>query len=393
MPPSSPFITWVQETTLAGVPLWSLLISLTATVVTYGAILVALRVLTGRAKAWSSQSRSGMAATMVDVLEATSRMLMLVVALLVGAALLDLPGRWEARLSQLWFVAVALQMGLWGMRAIGIGARRYVERHSANGMTQVSASATLMSWGLRTLLWSVILLAVLSNLGVNITAFIASLGVGGIAVALAVQNILGDLFASLAIAVDKPFKVGDFVVVGNVAGTVQMIGLKTTRIRSLQGEEVVMSNTDLLKQTISNYRPMQERRIVFAFSVMFDTPIEKVEAIPGVVRQLVESHEQLRFDRAHLKAFGAGSLDFEVVYIVKDPAFGVYMDMQQAINLGLMREFAAMDVQFAMPVRTLHVANGFEGGGDGFGPARPVPVAAAEVRTRSDVPPHAGIRT
>jgi small-conductance mechanosensitive channel len=117
-------------------------------------------------------------------------------------------------------------------------------------MTQVSASATLLSWGLRTLLWSVVALAVLSNLGVNITAFVASLGVGGIAVALAVQSILADLFASLSIAVDKPFEVGDFVVVGGVSGTVQMIGLKTTRIRSLQGEEVVMSNTDILKLTL-----------------------------------------------------------------------------------------------------------------------------------------------
>ncbi|MFN4117978.1 mechanosensitive ion channel family protein [Acidovorax sp.] len=374
----SPFITWVQETTLAGIPLWSLLIAVTAAVVAYAVILVALRVLTGRAKAWSAQSHSSVATAAVDVLEGTSRTLMLVVALLVGAAMLDLPGRWEARLSQLWFVAVALQMGLWGMRAIGIGARRYVERHSSKGMTQISASATLMSWGLRTLLWSVIFLAVLSNLGVNITAFIASLGVGGIAVALAVQNILGDLFASLAIAVDKPFQVGDFVVVGSVAGTVQMIGLKTTRIRSLQGEEVVMSNTDLLKQTISNYRPMQERRIVFTFGVTYDTPIEKAEAIPGVVRKLIESHEQLRFDRAHFKAFGASSLDYEVVYIVKDPAFGVYMDMQQSINLGLMREFAAMDVQFALPTRTVHVASVPDGMGKPA-PARPMPVGGAPV--------------
>ncbi|MFY3385838.1 mechanosensitive ion channel family protein [Paracidovorax sp. MALMAid1276] len=373
----SPFITWIQETTLAGIPLWSLLIAATATVATYAVILLALRVATGRAKAWSAQSDSGMAASVVDVLEGTSRFLMLVVALLVGAAMLDLPGRWEARISQLWFVAVALQMGLWGMRAIGIGVQRYLARHNASGMTQVGASATLMSWGLRTLLWSVILLAVLSNLGVNITAFIASLGVGGIAVALAVQNILGDLFASLAIAVDKPFQVGDFVVVGGVAGTVQMIGLKTTRIRSLQGEEVVMSNTDLLKQTINNYRPMQERRIVFAFGVTYDTPIEKVEAIPGVVRKLIESHEQLRFDRAHFKSFGDSSLDYEVVYIVKDPAYGVYMDMQQSINLGLMREFAAMNVEFAFPTRTVHVASlpALAQGADGMAPARPMPVA------------------
>lgn len=355
MPPSA-FLSWVQETTFAGVPLWSLLIAALAGVATYLGILLALSLLTGRARAWASQSHSGVARAMVDVLEGTSRFLMLVAALLVGASFLDLPGRWENRLSQLWFVAVALQMGLWGMRVIGIGVRHYLAQHASSGMTQVSASATLMSWGLRTLLWSVVLLAILSNLGVNITAFIASLGVGGIAVALAVQNILGDLFASLSIAVDKPFQVGDFVVVGNVAGTVQMIGLKTTRIRSLQGEEVVMSNTDLLKQTISNYRPMQRRRIVFGFGVPYDTPIEQVEAIPGVVQRLVEAQPQLQFDRAHFKAFGQSALEFEVVYIVKDPGFNLYMDLQQTLNLGLMRELAAMGVKFALPARTVHVA-------------------------------------
>ena len=158
MPPSA-FLSWVQETTFAGVPLWSLLIAVLAGVATYLGILLALSLLTGRARAWASQSHSGVARAMVDVLEGTSRFLMLVAALLVGASFLDLPGRWENRLSQLWFVAVALQMGLWGMRAIGIGVRHYLAQHASSGMTQVSASATLMSWGLRTLLWSVVLLA------------------------------------------------------------------------------------------------------------------------------------------------------------------------------------------------------------------------------------------
>lgn len=378
MQPST-FLTWVQETTFAGIPLWSLLVAIAAATATYVAILVALYLITRRAKAWATQSQSGMAMTVVDVLEGTSRTLMLVVALLVGASLLDLPGRWESRLSQLWFVAVALQMGLWGMRAIGIGVRRYVQRHSSTGMTQVSASATLMSWSLRTLLWSVVLLAILSNVGVNITAFIASLGVGGIAVALAVQNILGDLFASLAIAVDKPFEVGDFVVVGSVSGTVQVIGLKTTRIRSLQGEQIVMSNTDLLKQTISNFRMLERRRIVFGFGVTYDTTPEQAEAIPGIVRKLIEAHPQLRFDRAHFKAFGASSLDYEVVYIVEDPAFSVYMDMQQALNLGLMRELKALGVEFAFPTRTVHIASAPV---QAPAPA-PVPVATASVAEQS----------
>lgn len=351
-----PFMTWVRETTVIGIPLWSLLLALAAAVTTYFAIMVVLHLLTRRARSWASRSGSATAHTAADVLAGTSRLLVLLVALLVGANFLDLPLRWETRLSQLWFVAVALQLGLWGMRAIGLGVGRYVQRHSSSGMTQVSASATLLSWGLRTLLWSVVALAILSNLGVNITAFIASLGVGGIAVALAVQNILGDLFASLAIAVDKPFEVGDFIVVGNVSGTVQVIGLKTTRIRSLQGEQIVMSNTDLLKQTISNYRMLEKRRIVFQFGVSYATTPEQAEAIPGVVRRLIEAHPELRLDRVHFKSFGEGSLQYEVVYIVQDPAFNLYMDLQQSINLALMREFKAMGVAFAFPTSTVHIA-------------------------------------
>ncbi len=353
---TSLFIHWIQNTTFAGVPLWNLMLAVGVAVVAYFAMLITLRVLTGRAKVWVARSEGSGAQALIDVLEGTSRFLLLMVAVLLGAGMLDLPGRWENRLSQLWFVAVALQLGLWGMRAIAAGVRRYVARHSSSGMTQVSASATLMSWSLRTLLWSVVVLAILSNVGVNITAFIASLGVGGIAVALAVQNILADIFASLAIAVDKPFEVGDFVVVGGVSGTVQMIGLKSTRIRSLQGEQVVMSNTDLLKQTINNYRLLTERRIVFGFGVSLDATADQAEAIPLIVRKVIESHEALRFDRAHFKAFGAHALEYEVVYIVLDPAYGVYMDMQQSINLALMREFEALGVAFAVPARTLHIA-------------------------------------
>ena len=353
---TSLFIHWIQNTTFAGVPLWNLMLAVGVAVVAYFAMLITLRVLTGRAKVWVARSEGSGAQALIDVLEGTSRFLLLMVAVLLGAGMLDLPGRWENRLSQLWFVAVALQLGLWGMRAIAAGVRRYVARHSSSGMTQVSASATLMSWSLRTLLWSVVVLAILSNVGVNITAFIASLGVGGIAVALAVQNILADIFASLAIAVDKPFEVGDFVVVGGVSGTVQMIGLKSTRIRSLQGEQVVMSNTDLLKQTINNYRLLTERRIVFGFGVSLDATADQAEAISLIVRKVIESHEALRFDRAHFKAFGAHALEYEVVYIVLDPAYGVYMDMQQSINLALMREFEALGVAFAVPARTLHIA-------------------------------------
>ena len=237
-------------------------------------------------------------------------------------------------------------------------------------MTQAGASATLMSWALRTVLWAVVLLAVLSNVGVNITAFVASLGVGGIAVALAVQNIPDDLFALLSIAVDKPFEVGDFIGIDSFVGTVQFIGLKSTRISSLNGEQIIISNTDLLKQVVKNYKRMEERRIVFKFGVTYSTTPEQAEAIPEIVRRLVEDNDKLRFDRARLQGFGDSSLDYEVAYIVKEPGYNTYMDAQQTLNLQLMRELAALGVDFAFPTRTVFLVPGSDAGtaaGEGAG--------------------------
>jgi small-conductance mechanosensitive channel len=200
--------------------------------------------------------------------------------------------------------------------------------------------------------------------GVNITAFVASLGVGGVAVALAVQNILSDLFASLAIGLDKPFEVGDFVVFGDVAGAVERVGLKTTRIRSISGEQIICSNTELLKNTLHNYKRMEERRVVFNFGINYATPPDTIAQIPGIVRKAVESFEKTRFDRAHFKEFGTSALNFETVYFITTTDFNLYMDVQQNINLYIMREFQAHDIAFAFPTMTLNVPDLLKENGD-----------------------------
>ena len=307
-----------------------------------------VRVAVSRVRAVSERTNTRVDDVVAQVLGSTSPWLIALAALLIGLGMLDLPERWARRVDHLWFIALALQVCLWANRLVGLGIARYEQRHVATGHTS-GAAGMLMSLGIRTVLWAVVLLAILSNLGINITAFVASLGVGGIAIALAVQNILGDLFASLSIAIDKPFEVGDFIVVGPASGTVEHIGLKTTRIRSLGGEQVVMSNTDLLKNTISNYKRLQERRIVFGFGIAFGATPEQAEAVPGTVRAIVEQSDRLRFDRVHLKGFGAGSLDYELVYIVQVPDYNIYMDEQQRINLALMRALAEQGLQLAIP--------------------------------------------
>ncbi|MEO7160073.1 MAG: mechanosensitive ion channel family protein [Polaromonas sp.] len=353
------FFDGLQSSTIFEGSVFGLALAAAAALLSYLLMSLTLRLAVGRMRELAKQTTTRLDDMLVEILSSTNRWLMLLVALLIGLGMLELSERWNARVSQLWFIAVALQLGLWLTRASGIGLRSYQEHHTSSGMPpQLSASATLLSWTLRSVLWAVVLLAVLSNLGVNITAFVASLGVGGIAVALAVQNILSDLFASLSIAVDKPFEVGDFIGVGALSGTVQFIGLKSTRIRSLSGEQIIISNTDLLKQVVKNYKRLEERRIVFKFGLTYDATPEQAEAVGGIVKRLVESNDKLRFDRAHFVGFGENSLDYEVVYIVKDSSYNLYMDAQQTLNLQLMRELAKLGVSFAFPTRTVYLMPG-----------------------------------
>lgn len=350
------WLDWLTQTTLFGMSVANLLSALLVAVVAYVVITQAVRLSLKRLEKFAGNTSTHLDNMLVETLSSTNKALMLVVSVLIGISVLDLPDRWAARVSQLWFVALALQIALWANTAVTLGLRRHVERGAASGAQSASAAATLISWGLRSVLWAIVLLAMLSNLGVNVTAFVASLGVGGIAVALAAQNILGDLFASVAIAVDKPFEVGDFIVLGSIAGTVEVVGVKTTRIRSLGGEQIVMSNTELLKQTVSNYKRLQERRIVFTFGVTYQTTPEQLKKIPDAVKAIVEESDRLRFDRAHFKAFGDSSLDFEVVYFVRVPDYNQYMDEQQRINLRLTEELASLQVEFAYPTRTVVLA-------------------------------------
>lgn len=310
-------------------------------------IKLGLRFVVQRLRALSQRTSSSLDDGLVSVLERTNGALIWIVGLLVGLNMLPLEDRWHDRVSQLWFAVVALQVGLWVQQAVAQVLTAHQLRHG--GSSTLSASATLLSWGLRGALWVVVVLAVLSNLGVNITAFVASLGIGGIALALAVQNILGDLFASLAIAVDKPFEVGDSITVGDVTGTVERVGLKTTRIRSLGGEQIVMSNAELLKRTVANFKRLQTRRVLFAFGITSDATADEAASVPPLIKELIDADPKLELVRAHFKGFGENSLNFEVVYRVNDPSYDVYMDRQQALNLALMRAFQERGIQFATP--------------------------------------------
>jgi small-conductance mechanosensitive channel len=282
-----------------------------------------------------------------------SRLLLLVLpSIYLGSLALDLPPGVHGALRSAAIVAVLLQVAIWSSVAIEF----WVERQRRRRLEIDAASATLfgsLNLILKLILWVVIVLVALDNFGVNVTALVAGFGVGGIAVALALQHIFGDVIAALSIAVDKPFVIGDTIQVDDYIGTVEAVGLKTTRLRSISGEQIVFSNADLLKSRIRNYKSMQERRVVLSFGLNPSTPVERFEKVPAMARRIVESQEQVRFDRAHFKGFGKGTLDFEVVYYVQTPDYRVYMDRQQAIAVALMHELANEGIELANPSRIL----------------------------------------
>lgn len=289
-----------------------------------------------------------------EILAGTRRSILLLLALFIGARAVELPAKVDAALTTLTAVALLLQVTLWAQRVFNVWLGNY-EQRARHGDGGDATIVGLISFVGRTAIWAIALLMILDNLGFNITTLVASLGIGGVAIALAVQNVLADLFASLSIGLDKPFVVGDFIIVDDLMGTVEHVGLKTTRLRSLSGEQLVFSNGDLLKSRIRNYKRMYERRIVFTFGVVYETPRETLARLADEVRAIIEAQPKTRFDRAHFFRFGEFSLDFEVVYFVLDPDYNLYMDIQQAINLAIMARFEALGVGFAFPTSTLRV--------------------------------------
>lgn len=326
-----------------------------ATLVIYWILRSLISFISNRIARYSEHRHVRATAILVEILRSTSQTLLLIFSLLIALKFVDLPSTWRNTISHGWFLAFIVQFALW----IDCGIRLWLKSllrdplHVRNPVTTV-----ILGILLRILVWVMMVLAILSNMGINITALVASLGVGGIAIALAIQTVLSDVFASLAIGLDRPFEHGDFVVFGDIAGSIEHIGLKTTRLRSLSGEQIVCSNTILLQQTIHNYKRMQQRRIVFKFGISYATSSKQVREISTLVKDIIQGIEMTRFDRAHFLAFDDSKLTFEVVYFVLDADYNKYMDIQQEINLQLMAALEERNVRFAFPIRQVEFSGG-----------------------------------
>ncbi len=290
----------------------------------------------------------------VELLDKTKFLFIFIVSLYAGTLILTLHETAESVLHGVFMIALLIQAGYWGNAFVTFWIRRSVSQRLDQDAATATSMAALGFIG-KLVIWAIVVLLALENMGIDVTTLIAGLGIGGIAIALAVQNVLSDLFASLSIIVDKPFVIGDFIIVGEQMGTVERVGLKTTRVRSLTGEQIIFSNSDLLASRVRNYKRMFERRIAFSIGVTYQTTADQVREIPGIVRSTVEAQSDVRFDRCHFKSFGDFALLFETVYYVTNPDYNVYMDIQQAINVAIMDAFADRGIEFAYPTQTLYV--------------------------------------
>jgi len=271
----------------------------------------------------------------------------------IGSLFIDLNEPLQSVRSIITITVGLLQVGFWTLGLIDY----WVEQKSVREDVEGDQKTTLNVLGviLKIAVWIFVFLIILDNLpGVEITTLITGLGIGGIAVGLAVQNILSDLFSSVSIALDKPFVIGDTIKTGDYIGTVESIGLKSTRLRSISGEQLIFSNSDLLSSRIQNFKRMDRRRVLFTLGVTYETSLEKLEKIPQILEEIISSKNDVAFERAHFKEYGAFSLNFEIVYFVETSDYRYFMDIQQEINLEIFRRFSEMGIEFAYPTQVVY---------------------------------------
>lgn len=278
------------------------------------------------------------------------------VALYFGLSILNLPDWINTAVKALLIIAVVYEVIRACEKLIDCFMEIYLRKMELDGgdehsRAMVKSARTI----LRIVLWLLGIVLMLANLGINVTSIVASLGIGGIAIALAIQNILGDIFSSFSIYIDKPFKVGDYIKLGKDSGTVEKIGMKTTRIRTLQGEELVVSNKELTSVRVQNFKQMEERRIAFNLGVVYGLKPEKLEKIPLIIKDIIERETKAKFDRCHFKEYGDFALIFETVFYVSTSEYAVSMDVRQRINLEIYRQFAEEKIEFAYPTQTVFV--------------------------------------
>ena len=288
-----------------------------------------------------------------NLLDATRSFFIIWLSIFTGIRFLHLSDRTMGFINTVTIMVILFQVGSWVVKVIEFWI---AHRLAAGGMEESKQKSTFAAVALisKVTVWTLVILLALDNIpGINVTSLIASLGIGGIAIGLAAQNILGDLFSSLTISLDQPFGVGDFINVGDFTGAVEHVGLKSTRIRSLTGEQLIFSNSDLLSSRIRNYKRMERRLVPFTLGVTYQTTYDQLQKIPDMIKNIIEAQPQVTFNRAHFKSYGDFALIFEAIYFVETPDYTLYMDTQQRVNLEIYRQFSEAGIEFAYPTQTI----------------------------------------
>jgi small-conductance mechanosensitive channel len=338
---------WHTEVLFNSIGAWTL--ALAAFLVTFTVLPLIKGYISSRRRKWLQSGRGLPTPIQIATLlvSCTSRLFLWTVALYFALHQLTFPARIERVFDILIVLTFWMQVGIWAMKVVRFAVDRRMNR-TERPDPALAGSIDIIVFIAGLIIWTMAFLLALDNLGVQIKPLLAGLGISGIAVALAVQTILGDLLASMSIALDKPFTVGDALQVDDINGTVEHITVRSTRLRSLSGEQIIIANNDLLKSRIRNYGRMQQRRAVFNIIVSYDTPAEKLRAIPPMVKEIIEAQPETRFDRSHLLTYGQYGLQFETVFFMTTSDYNKYADTQQTINIEIVKRLKEMDVALAV---------------------------------------------
>ncbi len=338
---------------------WSAALATTLAVTIVGPVV--LRSIRQRLRTIEAHGAADWRDAIIRMLSATRSVVLGLLGLTIGLRFLSLPDDVNSLLSRFASSLVIIQVGLW-VSAILQGLFEVWLAKSSERMHTTAVVAVRLV--VRMVVWTLVVLTILSNFGVQISAVVAGLGIGGVAAALAVQSLLGDVFSALFLFADRPFDIGDFIVLGEDVGTVQSIGWRTTRIRALGGQELIFPNNDLTSSRINNFGRMKDRRVVFEIGLVYGTATEDVKRVPSMIREIIEGSEGVRFDRSHFKGFGSSALLFETVFFVFGPDYTEYMSRQQTIMLAILEKFRKEGLEFAFPTQTIHLNPGDRGDGE-----------------------------
>ena len=339
------------------------IVALGVAVVVWVAVRIVVRVLLGRMRVLAEKTETDVDDLVTELLEKTKGLFVVVVAFYAGARSLSLPAEVDDLMSRLVVLGFIIQGAFWANGIVNYVLGSWAKKNFEADPTITTALGSV-GFLIRLAVWATFGMLALGNLGIDIGPMVAGLGIGGLALGLALQGTLSDLFASFSIVFDRPFTVGDYIQVGSLAGTVEHVGLKTTRIKSLTGEQLVFSNSDLLGSRIQNFQRRNERRCAFTLGVTYDTRADQLERIPAMIQEIIEKHEHTRFDRCFFMTFGDSALNIDTVYHMQVPDFDTYGTTHQAINIEIFRRFAEEGIEFAYPTQTIHVEGLAKGTGD-----------------------------